>query len=178
MSTQSEKKDRRFVAILVLALLVLGLLGGCSVAWLLKDGGTDNGSSSFAIKGGSTSAGSKPGHPHFSASGTISGLVPGRPGTLEVVITNEDAVGYRILQLEATAKDASPGCPAANLVIEPYSSTTQGAVTHDVAGKSTTTIPLTVTLRYTSSVQDACKNVKFPLTYSGVAVRTEDKERS
>lgn len=171
--SQHHERDRRFLAIFVLVMLALGLLGGCSVAWLLGGGRTaQQGTLALSGSDGSGAAGSSQGHGPFAASGSVTGLTPGRTATLNVIVTNTDSVAYRILQLTATPQDASPHCRADNLVVQPYSATTPGAVTYVVPRRSSATIPLTIALRSTAWSQDACKNVHFALTYSGSATAT------
>jgi hypothetical protein len=145
--------------------------------------GTGAGTGTTTGQGRHPGTGSKPGwssgHAPFAATGHVDTLLPGQPRTLTVTVTNPDRVAYRILQLTATPQDANVRCTAAaNLVVGGYDARRPGARTYVVPRRSSITIPLSITLLDTGTSQDACKNVTFPLRYSGTATQGQGKGTS
>lgn len=128
---------------------------------------------------GAAQAQNPPGHAPFAAVGSITALRPGQLRTLDVKVTNPDAVDYRILELTATPGDANPSCSGPkNLVVSSYQSTRPGARTYVVPRKSSITIPLTIMMLDTATSQDGCKNVSFPLTFGGLATQGQGNGNS
>ncbi|HET7488314.1 MAG TPA: Ig-like domain-containing protein [Acidimicrobiales bacterium] len=110
----------------------------------------------------------------FSISGTVTGLEPGSPGSLELTVTNPHSVAITVTTLSVSVGTPTPpGCDASNLDLTgaQYSSATGFNVGPD--GGTATAPPLPVSLRNLSGNQDGCKGVTFPLVYSGTARYTQ-----
>lgn len=129
----------------LLAVAMVGVLGGRQLALTLSGSGSP-----------------APGH-GFTLSGTVGGLLPGKPAPLRLTVANPDSQPIRLTSATAAARSASPACPASLLDITAFSST-PGTV---VAGRGQAVIELSVTL--SGQAPDACKRVSFPLTYTGQA---------
>jgi hypothetical protein len=166
-------RQRRTIAVVTGGVVILALLGGCSV-WLSRDKPTPQqaGALKLVQGNGTTSAANAEGHAPFAAVGSVDQLRPGQMRTLAVTVTNPDQVAYRILELKATPQDANASCSGAtNLIVSAYEATKPGAVTYVVPRKSSITIPLTVMMLNTATSQDACKGVSFPLAFGGLATQ-------
>lgn len=110
------------------------------------------------------------GHLPFGAAGSVTGLTPGSTSTLQVTVSNPSTLDYRIVDLTATPLDATNQCKAAdNIMVTGYDSSIPGSAVHVVARGSTITVPLTVTFVITATDQGTCRNVTFPLRFSGTA---------
>ena len=110
------------------------------------------------------------GHLPFGAAGSVTGLTPGSTSTLQVTISNPSTVDYRIVSLTATPVDATNQCKAAgNTTITGYDSSIPGTAVHVVARGSTISVPLTVTFVSSGADQGSCRDVTFPLRFSGTA---------
>jgi hypothetical protein len=127
----------------IAAVAAVGVLGGRQVALSLA-------------------ASQVPGHA-FTISGGVSGLVPGRPATLRLTVTNADAQAIQVLAASATAQSAGPSCPGNLLDIRAYAGTPQTIV----AGHGQAVVELPITL--SAQAPDACRKVSFPLTYTARA---------
>jgi hypothetical protein len=103
-----------------------------------------------------------PGHA-FAISGTLAGLVPGKPTPLRLTIANPDAQPIRVTAATATAQSAGKMCPGSLLAVTAYAGTPQTVV----AGHAQAVIEVSVTL--SDQAPDACRRVSFPLTYTGQA---------
>ncbi|MGW6448640.1 hypothetical protein [Lentzea sp. NPDC055074] len=95
--------------------------------------------------------------------GTATGLVPGGTVTRKVRVTNPNNQDIKVTRLEASAGRPSPNCPANAVTVAPL------AAPIVIAKNTSADVPLTV--RMSASAPDACKNLTFPLTYSGTAIK-------
>ena len=163
-------QQRRTVAALAVAVLLLGLLGGCAV-WRDRDEPVKvNAGALLVVSSAGEGSTEATGREPFVAPGDVSALAPGDLRTLRVRVTNPDRVAYRILELTATPQDANGSCTGGtNLVVGRYDSAKPGAREYVVPRESSITIPLTVMMLDTARSQDACRNVTFPIVYSGRA---------
>jgi hypothetical protein len=137
---------RRYViAAGLAAVAVVGVLGGRQIA--------------LALSG--------PGHPApghaFTLSGSVDGLMPGRPAPLRLTVVNPDSQPIRLTSATVTPRPASSACPASLLGITAFSGTPETIV----AGRSQAVVELTVTL--SAQAPNACRKVSFPLTYAAEA---------
>jgi hypothetical protein len=109
----------------------------------------------------------------FTMAGQVSQLVPGRWTTLPVLLTNPNSQSIKVLTINATAKDASAGCPAAgNLAVLGYDAAAAGATVYIVPGRGSAVVPLPIQLvNAPNRNQNACKGVSFGLSYSGTAMQ-------
>jgi hypothetical protein len=131
------------VAVGIVAIAAVGVLGGQQVALSLA-------------------ASEAPGHT-FTISGAVTGLVPGRPATLRLTVTNTDAQAIQVRAVSATAQSAGPSCPGNLLDIAAYAGTPQTIVAGH--GKAVVELPITLS----AQAPNACRKVSFPLTYTARA---------
>ena len=166
-------RQSRLLSVGVGVALILAVLALLSSGWVWltrSEPHPQSGALRVVQSSGGAQAQSPPGHAPFVAVGSISALHPGQLRTLQVKVTNPDAVDYRILELTATPQDANASCSGPkNLVVSSYQSTRPGARTYVVPRKSSITIPLTIMMLDTATSQDSCKNASFPLTFGGMA---------
>jgi hypothetical protein len=177
MTTTS--RQRRTLAVAIGVVVLLALLGGAGV-WLTRpEPAPQPGALRVVQSSGVSMAQSPPGHAPFVAVGRVSQLHPGQMQTLQVTVTNPDAVAYQILELTATPQDANASCSGrTNLVVSSYSSSKPGSRTYLVPRKSSITIPLTIMMLNTATSQDSCKNVSFPLAFGGLATQGQGNGNS
>ncbi|MDX3655692.1 hypothetical protein PV646_00110 [Streptomyces sp. ID05-26A] len=95
--------------------------------------------------------------------GTATGLVPGGTVTRKVRVTNPNNQDIKVSRLDTSVGRPSPNCPANAVTVAPL------AAPVVVAKNSSAEVALTV--RMAASAPDACKNLTFPLTYSGTAIK-------
>lgn len=110
----------------------------------------------------------------FSISGTVTGLAPGSTGNLVLTVTNPHSVPITVTALSVGVGSPAPaGCDPSNLDLSgaQYSSATGFNVGPN--GASATAPALPVRLRDVPASQDGCKDVTFPLVYSGTARYTQ-----
>ena len=172
-------RQRRILAVAIGVVVLLGLLGGCGL-WLTKAEPTPQpGALRLVESSGAALAQSPPGHAPFAAVGSVSQLRPGQMQTLQVKVTNPDAVDYKILELTATPQDANASCSGTtNLVVSSYRATKPGARTYLVPRKSSIMIPRTIMILDTATSQDGGKNVSLPLAFGGLATQGQGNGHS
>lgn len=95
--------------------------------------------------------------------GTATGLVPGGTVTRKVRVTNPNNQAILVTRLDTSVGRPSPDCPANAVTVAPL------ATQIVIAKNSYADVPLTV--RMTASAPDGCRNLTFPLTYSGTATK-------
>ncbi|MFD5830823.1 hypothetical protein [Lentzea sp. NPDC060358] len=95
--------------------------------------------------------------------GTATGLVPGGTVTRKVRVTNPNNQDIKVTRLDTSVGRPSPNCPANAVTVDPLKSPVL------VARNSHADVPLAV--RMAASAPNACKNLTFPLTYSGTAIK-------
>ena len=95
--------------------------------------------------------------------GTATGLVPGGTVTRTVRVTNPNNQAIKVTRLDTAVGRPSPHCPANAVTVN------APATPFLVAKNSHADVPLTV--RMAASAPNACKNLTFPLTYSGTAIK-------
>lgn len=137
---------RSTIAAGLTAIAVLGVLGGRQLALSLSGSG----------------ASPAPGHA-FTLSGSVAGLLPGRPATLRLTAANPDAQAIRLTAATVTARAASSACPASLLDITAFAGTPETVV----PARGQAVVELTVTL--SAHAPEACAKVSFPLSYAGQA---------
>ena len=160
-------QQRRTAAALVV--LLPGLLGGCGTS---SSGDTvkPNVGALEVVSPTGKSTTEPTGHEPFASAGGVSALAPGDLQTLRVTVTNPDQVAYQILELTAAPQNANAACAGAtNLIVSHYDSAKPGAREYVVPRQSSITIPLTVMMLDTARSEDACRNVTFPIVYTGRA---------
>ena len=102
----------------------------------------------------------------FALSGDVTGLFPGSTKTLEVEIRNPQSFAIRVTEIRVAVGDVPRGGgtgPCEGLLV----GVTGLAGPVVVPRNATAATQLEVTL--SGSAPDGCKNVNFPLTYSGRA---------
>lgn len=99
-----------------------------------------------------------------SFSGDVGGLAPGVERMLPVKIQNDNPFAVTLTELTVRPAAANDLCGAAFVQIKPY---TDRKV---VAARSSLLQEVSITLL--SSAPDECKNAKFPLSYTGTAVKS------
>ena len=95
--------------------------------------------------------------------GTATGLVPGGTVTRKVRVTNPNSQDIKVTSLTTSVGRPSTACPANAVTVAPLS------VPFVVAKNASADVPLTV--RMAASAPNACRNLTFPLTYSGTAIK-------
>ncbi|MEV6242284.1 hypothetical protein [Lentzea sp. NPDC051838] len=95
--------------------------------------------------------------------GTVTGLVPGGTVTRKVRVTNPNNQDIKVTRLDTSVGRPSPNCPANAVTVDAL------AAPFLVAKNASADVPLTV--RMTSSAPNGCRNLTFPLTYSGTAIK-------
>lgn len=95
--------------------------------------------------------------------GTAKGLVPGGTVTRKVRVTNPGNQDVKVTRLDTAVGRPSTTCPAGVVTVDPL------AAPIVIAKNSSADVNLTV--RMAASAPDACRNLTFPLTYSGTAIK-------
>ena len=95
--------------------------------------------------------------------GTAAGLVPGGTVARTVRVTNPNNVDIKVTWLDTAVGRPSPSCPANTVTVDPL------RLPVLVARNGHADVPLTV--RMAASAPNACRNLTFPLTYSGTAIK-------
>jgi hypothetical protein len=95
--------------------------------------------------------------------GTATGLVPGGTVTRTVRVTNPNSQTIKLVRLDTSVGRPSAHCPANAVTVAPL------ATQILIARNSHADVPLTV--RMAASAPDGCRNLTFPLTYSGTAIK-------
>jgi hypothetical protein len=113
---------------------------------------------------GSSAADNSPGKAFTIADvGIATGLVPGGTVIRKVRVTNPGNVDIKVTRLDTSVGRPSPSCPANTVTVDPLAAPVL------VAKNAYADVPLTV--RMTASAPNACRNLTFPLTYSGTAIK-------
>lgn len=137
-------------------------------------GGGSNGGSSSASGSGSGTANSA--ITNFSITGNVVGLEPGLAKPIKLTLTNPNSVAIHVTRLTVTVSaDSTPsGCPSAtNLRVIQSNISDSSSIT--VPAKKSVTLasapraPQITLINLPDVNQDACKNVRFGLTFSGSA---------
>jgi hypothetical protein len=97
------------------------------------------------------------------APGHRTGLYPGASQPQWVRITNPNHFDILVTSLTATAGSRATGCPAGNLTVVPLRT--------PVRVRATSYTDTALTARLSPTAPDGCKNLTFPLTYSGTATK-------
>ena len=165
--------------VLVLLLLSAGAAGaaGYALATRTKSGAPAAGgepSGTGTVIGGTPSPGPS-GRPEapgragvFSISGRVDGLVPGRPATLPLTVTNPNPWPIEIRTLDIGVEPAGNGCPASLLEVGRYAFT--GGQSFAAPARGTVVVPVPVRLA-DSPAHDQSACATFPLTFTGTAER-------
>ncbi|MDT7785901.1 MAG: hypothetical protein QOF58_4320 [Pseudonocardiales bacterium] len=95
--------------------------------------------------------------------GTATGLVPGGTVTRKIRVTNPNNQAILVTSLTTSVGRPSTSCPANAVTVAPP------AVPFVIAKNASADVPLTV--RMVASAPNACRNLTFPLTYSGTAIK-------
>ncbi|MFS8098355.1 hypothetical protein LFM09_14570 [Lentzea alba] len=95
--------------------------------------------------------------------GTATGLVPGGTVTRKVRVTNPNNQAIKVTRLDTKVGRPSPQCPANAVTVDVLPAPVE------VAKNAHADVNLTV--RMARTAPDACKNLTFPLTYSGTAIK-------
>lgn len=95
--------------------------------------------------------------------GTATGLVPGGTVTRKVRVTNPNNQDIKVTALDTSVGRPSTSCPANAVTVDPL------LVPFVIAKNASADVPLTV--RMVASAPNACRNLTFPLTYSGTAIK-------
>jgi hypothetical protein len=90
-------------------------------------------------------------------------LYPGASQPQWVRITNPNHFDILVTSLSATAGSRATGCPAGNLTVVPLRT--------PVRVRATSYTDTALTARLSPTAPDGCKNLTFPLTYSGTATK-------
>jgi hypothetical protein len=102
----------------------------------------------------------------FFISGSITGLLPGVPGQLNLTVENPNNFVIDVQALAAGVAGVDPAhasCPTNSVAIAPY----QGHLA--VPRNGSVNWPLTITL--SSSAPDSCQGAQYALSYTGMAVK-------
>ena len=105
----------------------------------------------------------------FSIEGQVAGLLPGRPATLALTVTNPNPWPIQVLTLD-TGVTAPPGttCPAESLRVGRYTFT--GGTRYAAPARGTVVVPVSVELADSPTAdQSGCRGEAFPLTFTGTA---------
>lgn len=95
--------------------------------------------------------------------GAATGLVPGGTVTRKVRVTNPNNQDIKVTRLDTSVGRPSPNCPA--------NAVTVNALAAPVVVAKNSSADVALTVRMAASAPDACKNLTFPLTYSGTAIK-------
>lgn len=95
--------------------------------------------------------------------GAATGLVPGGTVTRKVRVTNPNNQDIKVTRLDTSVGRPSPNCPA--------NAVTVNALAAPVLIAKNSSADVALTVRMAASAPDACKNLTFPLTYSGTAIK-------
>lgn len=95
--------------------------------------------------------------------GAATGLVPGGTVIRKVRVANPNNVDIKVTRLDTSVGRPSPSCPANAVTVDSLASPVL------VAKNAHADVPLTV--RMAASAPNACRNLTFPLTYSGTAIK-------
>ncbi|MGW6935792.1 hypothetical protein ACWGE0_37455 [Lentzea sp. NPDC054927] len=95
--------------------------------------------------------------------GAATGLVPGGTVTRQVRVTNPNNQAIKVTRLDTSVGRPSPNCPANTVTVDALAAPVL------IAKNSSADVHLTV--RMARTAPDACKNLVFPLTYSGTAIK-------
>ncbi|HEX7308239.1 hypothetical protein [Lentzea sp.] len=95
--------------------------------------------------------------------GAATGLAPGGTVTRTVRVTNPNNQAISVTRLDTSVGRPSPNCPANAVTVEALAAPVL------IAKNSHADVALAV--RMAASAPDACKNLTFPLTYSGTAIK-------
>lgn len=126
------------------------------------------------LLGAATAAAELAGRPHdpdpvrsrravFRVTGRVAGLYPGIDRTMRVRIRNPHAFPIKVKRVRVIVSDASPGCAASTIRIA------KGKPARPIRPRRTTKIRLRV--RMHADAPAACAGARYPLTFSGKAVR-------
>lgn len=99
----------------------------------------------------------------FRVTGSVGGLYPGAVRTMRVRLRNPHPFALRLRRLRISVVDPAPGCRAGTIRI---GRVRRGLV---MAARRTTKVRLRVTMR--PSAPNACIGARYPLRFSGSAVR-------
>jgi hypothetical protein len=102
-------------------------------------------------------------HAVFRVTGRVRGLYPGIDRTMRVRIRNPHAFPIRVKRVRVVVSDASPACPASTIRIA------RGKPARPIRPRRTTKLRLRV--RMVEDAPAACAGARYPLRFSGKAVR-------
>lgn len=95
--------------------------------------------------------------------GAVTGLVPGGTVTRKVRVTNPNNQDIKVTRLDTSVGRPSPNCPA--------NAVTADALAAPVLVAKNASADVNLTVRMARTAPDTCKNLVFPLTYSGTAIK-------
>ena len=98
----------------------------------------------------------------FTISGHVLGLYPGGTARLTLTVRNRNSFPINVTSIRVKAGNA-PGCARSNLVVENF----RGSLR--VAAERRRRLQLPIGMR--STAPDACRGARFPLRYTGKAVK-------
>lgn len=101
--------------------------------------------------------------PGSSLAGSVSGLVPGVAQPLEIEIENHNDFDVAVTELIVTARGGSTECPSSMLLVE--------VVAGEKLVPPNSKRSQTFMVALSANAPDGCKNVLFPLEYSGTVVK-------
>ena len=175
-AAETTHRNRTLMGLLLL-LAVGGAAGAVTIA-ILRDERPARPAAGGEQSGTGTVVGGTEGTPPagdtegvFHIAGRATGLVPGRPATLALRVTNPNPWPIHVLTLD-TDVTQPPGadCPVGTLRVGGYDYTS-GEV-YAAPARGTVEVPVRIELAdSTGRDQSGCAGVTFPLTMTGTAVR-------
>ena len=100
---------------------------------------------------------------HLSVTGSVSGLHPGGASSLPLELRNTNSFDIDLTSLVARVSEAPAGCPASYLAVGEHS----GHFVIPAHSNAVRSLPIALS----PDAPNGCKNVRFGLEYSGIAVK-------